>query len=233
MNILNNSDIIIIFRKVWYYFLLYNLFDENSNETTKELFEACQIVARYSPILKGVKLYNYLEIKTEIESLIDKSRTPDVNAVINTLPLILPKSTNLKKIKSDKAIFLLLVYHLETLRVRSGTMQYIMLYLDDQSFIDIPEIYKNLILIVETCFEKWLAHLRSFTYEERSNFLEDNFIYLLKLLCHRNQIIRELSYKFIDKILSKHHEIYWNYNCLKVLFNLLNELKKGFKKYNF
>jgi hypothetical protein len=101
-----------LFREVWYWCVIYNFVDENSNDLTKETIESIQNIAKNSPILKGNKIYNYLEIKTEIETLIDKTNIKIVDFCCDTLSSYLPKSTNLKKMKGERIIFLLLIYHL-------------------------------------------------------------------------------------------------------------------------
>lgn len=222
----------LVFRRMWFYCIVFNFIDPKAGV---ECTEAVQKIAQHGPILtcmrpKGSdndkKPVSFTATELELDEL-GKNSFIDVNDLYNGLINVLPNPpAMIKRFNLPRAAFLLSMYHLETLRVQSGSLETSMLYLEDTGLFDVEnaELYQCLKIVIDQVFKKWLEFVHTFDSAHQAKIVEQQTIHLFKQYCNRLEAVRASSVNFISQITKQFNHVYWSVKCLQYLLDLLNEI---------
>jgi hypothetical protein len=195
------------FRTMWFYCIVYGFVDQNTSLLPDQQ-EAIISIANHAPSLKGKITTDFSKAAQQYESLTNDFPISALNKLNNALIDILPGSkSGILKLSSSNTLYLLSVYHLESLRATSlKSLNNLFPYLEDQGLLINQEMYNYMSQICDVIFDKWLSVVD----EEISEVVESQTTLLFKCLCSRYSLIRKISGKYIKKIQAKHRKFIEN-----------------------
>lgn len=220
------------FRFMWFYCILFNFIDESNTDWPPEWFEACAKIATCAPLLRCMSSFSFLETEQQLNTLYAKAFC-GVNALHDSLASLIPFPTaTIKRFSFAQTVFLLSIYHLETLRVRSLSLKYFLCYLEDKSLfaVDSPDFFQALTSVINQVFSKWSIFVENMETSQIDGVVEAQMLQLLRTYCSRVEDVREACMRCISLIAKKFPQIYWNERCIRTMLDLVHLLFEGFDR---
>jgi hypothetical protein len=140
-----------LFRTMWFYCVLFNFVDENAvsgyNDLGQDFYENCLRIAEHAPLLLRKKAYNFLETEKELNVLVENSQlksATEYQAKLAQLTGDVVPLSLIRKFSFAQTMFLLSVYYLEGMRVRSGSLELLLCVSDDYTRYNVYSIWKTI-----------------------------------------------------------------------------------------
>ena len=188
---------------------------------------------------KSPLLYQYItDMETDIElSSLFTSAEPSANEESLKTALIKrlgeSHAEEIKALTHTSALYLFTVYEVESRRTKQlRTLKGIFSYF--KAFTDTTHpLYPVLLVILETIFHEFVQLLDG---EDRSEMteaiLEDHMEFLIIMLCHRFEVLQDISLRYICLLLEHYSFLKTNARCLNVLLKCLLTMKINLKPLN-
>lgn len=184
-------------------------------------------------------LYQYItDMETDIElSSLFASAEPSANE--ESLKTALLKrlgeshAEEIKALTHTSALYLFTVYEVESRRTRQlRTLKGIFSYF--KAFTDTTHpLYPVLLVILETIFNEFVQLLDGEDQSEMTEaILEDHMEFLIITLCHRFEVLQDISLRYICLLLEHYSYLKTNARCLNVLLKCLLTMKINLKPLN-
>ncbi|KAL9650562.1 hypothetical protein ABK040_004779 [Willaertia magna] len=237
-----------LFRTMWFYIIIFGF--HNPDDFSIEIVNSCHTIAKCAPVLLNDEILTFMEIKKEMEIIIDTKHILQNDKVnlINQLDNILNYNifekrkeylvSNLKYLSIEEVLFLVAVYYLELFKSQNlnQPLNHLLVYLEYlQIFNNNPNIaiiVNCLNIILKKIFMQWL-HIsipNNLNREQSTLLIEEQCILFFKLAIHRLEIVRATSLQFIILIMKEFPSLYWSTRCLFSLLEILSALYQGLDK---
>ncbi|KAF9148200.1 phosphatidylinositol-4- kinase [Linnemannia schmuckeri] len=213
-----------LFRDVWFHCVLFEFVKDSP--WYKEWSDSMLLIARKTPAFVSGDLGTnaYLEGDLEYNSVLPRSILEDQKSSMRTtLASFLPAQTSeIKTLSSAKVVFLLSVYHVETMRSRQGNCSFILKYFMNSGVNDGG---------LSTCLEAIADQvINVFTSESQtkvlSHSLDDNVRQQVRNLligcAHRLKRVSSLSTKWVHRMIAAFPQLM----CDKALLTLVLEISE-------
>lgn len=230
-----DSQNVMNFRSIWFLLVLYNFVDEEKN-LLPEWYAAVRSIASSTPPLISKKT-QYISLDHEAQGIL---KAGGVTASAKEGSLL----KSFQTIFSDtgftlsfaQVLYLLMVYHLETIRSESGTFHTIFLYFEDPNTLQ-SGLGPYISVIANVAFQNYLIVMESSEYCKNSSRKQSNIInhtiFLLVKSCSHNKLVRKDALKFLDLLSQRYSFVKWNRFCISVLFDLIRATKQKIQLIDF
>jgi phosphatidylinositol 4-kinase len=144
------------------------------------------------------------------------------------MELLPGQTTSIKNLTYDQVLYILSIYHMETLRAKSGTFQAVFAYLEDPGIANNEYLSDCCKAIADKAFPGFLEFLKSHpSKEKREVILEAETQVLMIKYCSRSLGARKVADKSIVSIAEAYPQITWNRACLQTLLDLVETIGKA------
>lgn len=189
------------YRNLWFYCVIFDFVSETS--WVKEWKNSMIDIASKTPLLVPESSGNYLEVEIEYNTVLrlgaDES---EVSKFKHQLTEILPtRTTEIRSLTYAQTIFLLAVYHIETMRASTGNFSFVLNYFTNQCVIK-----SKLLVLIESIAEQVFTNYVQSCQRRPAGYSVDQPLYpqLKQLLinsCHRVQKMHSMSLKCAKSLL--------------------------------
>eukprot|EP00339_Tiarina_fusa_P001677 CAMPEP_0117009914 /NCGR_PEP_ID=MMETSP0472-20121206/8877_1 /TAXON_ID=693140 ORGANISM="Tiarina fusus, Strain LIS" /NCGR_SAMPLE_ID=MMETSP0472 /ASSEMBLY_ACC=CAM_ASM_000603 /LENGTH=546 /DNA_ID=CAMNT_0004712325 /DNA_START=130 /DNA_END=1767 /DNA_ORIENTATION=+ len=133
-----------------------------------------------------------------------------------------------KSLTFGKCLYLLSVYHLETLRAGCGNMLVLFSYLGEQSYRTDIAMSQAITIIADQVFQVFLGEMSSQTRAPvREKILIELIYALLLAFVHNDDTVRKAADKYILQLLDAFPQLLWNRKALTTLLDLTQAVGNG------
>jgi phosphatidylinositol 4-kinase len=212
------------FRSIWLLLVLFKFVDTSSNYFLPEWVSAVRNIAVNSPVLVLNKDRNYLDLEFEAQTVIRTSS--DEESIKQSFRKVLPELESLSaQLSCPKLLFVLTIYHLETMRAQSGSFHTVFIYLENDTLGS--GLFASFIgAIADHAFSQFISFLESEKKRDAkltSHNLINHVIFLLVKLFSRKELAREKALKYIEDLMTKFSYLRWNRLCISSALDLLQK----------
>ena len=225
-----------LYSNVWYYCVIYRFAYER--EWTQDWFTGIKQIAKNMPPLTAEKSTTVLETTLTLESF--NMSNQEITVIKRELSEIISRSgqnksflfsqDSVRSMTFGKCLYLLSVFHLETLRARSGSMLPLFSYLAEQSYRSDLPMSQAVSIIADQVFSVFLGKMNSKEFSSSSTrepILIDLIYALLLAFVHNDDTVRKAADKYILQLLDAFPQLLWNSKALTTLLDLTQAVNNG------
>eukprot|EP01116_Phalansterium_solitarium_P022214 TRINITY_DN7253_c0_g1_i2.p1 TRINITY_DN7253_c0_g1~~TRINITY_DN7253_c0_g1_i2.p1 ORF type:complete len:2046 (+),score=784.72 TRINITY_DN7253_c0_g1_i2:171-6308(+) len=222
-----DSDIQKLFRSVYFYCVLFRFVEKRSWRS--DWFDAVRKFSSRTPVLVSKRPDIFKKTELEIEALLQNGFTDkDVRSYSQFLAELLPGQAAVKALLPTQTVYLLSIYHLETLRAASGTFQGVFSYLEDPGLKNQTALLDCIKGIADTVFPVFADSIvKSVDPALRPAVLEAETQALMLKCCSRSLPARYVAQKYIAETTSRFPQVLWSRNCLQTLLDVIEAVGKS------
>lgn len=240
-----DSSTIKLFNSVWYYCVIYRF--AYVNEWANDWFIGIKQMANKMPpltseksttVLESILILDSFNLNAQETTIIKRELAEIISRSVQTKGLFTSQFDSLKSLTSGKCLYLLSVYHLETLRAKCGNMYVLFNYLEEPAFRTDIQMSQAISIISDQVFQVFLNEMNSNYYNKiifdgNINILkrEDNLMELIYVLLisfvHNDNTVRKAADKYILQLLDHFPQLLWNRRALTTLLDLTQAVGNG------
>ncbi|RUP48544.1 hypothetical protein BC936DRAFT_144422, partial [Jimgerdemannia flammicorona] len=225
-----SEEAVSLFRNAWFHCILYGFVSESM--WVREWHESIMVLAKKTPPLVLESATNYLDSDLEYNSVLRRGLPDqDVATLRQNLTNYLPNLSEIKSATFAQLVFLLSIYHIETMRSRMGSCTAVLQYFMNQGVNN-----SSLVGCIEAIADKvrllaprLLGLVNSMfiidaTAKATTHAVDDDMKkqlrQLLILCCHRLKKVHSLAIKYTSRVINDFPHLL----CDKQILTLLLEL---------
>lgn len=214
-------------RNLWFHCVLYDFVSEST--WVKEWRSSMRDIASKTPLLVPNSSGNYLDTDLEYNSVLKRGFSEqELLKVRNQLTEVLPsRSADIKYLSFAQIIFLLSLYHIETMRASSGNFSFILNYFSNESVTS-----SRIAGLVEAIANQVFTNHINLSLVRRSSFALDvtttqQMIQVLVNCCHRDEKMHSISLCCANQFFDGFPQLIFNRKVLYTALELLQLLWLG------
>eukprot|EP00842_Homolaphlyctis_polyrhiza_P006020 jgi/Hompol1/6419/HPOL_002262-RA len=216
-----NPELVNSFRNVWFYLVLYVWTPTGS--WPKEWIGLLKVIASKTPPLILDKQHRSLEANLGANSILQGSLPESITTRVKAqLTALLPmRALEIKIMSIASSVYLLAVYHIESIRIRAMSVDFICRYLTDERLYS-TEIYASLESIADEVLKLFL---RDQTVKQGDvHVVEHNMQCLMLYAAHRLAKARRFAVKWILNIVDIVPMMLWNQTVAFLMMDIIRYL---------
>lgn len=214
-------------RNLWFHCVLYDFVSEST--WVKEWRSSMRDIASKTPLLVPNSSGNYLDTDLEYNSVLRRGFSEqELLKVRNLLTDVLPsRSAEIKYLSFAQIIFLLSLYHIETMRASTGNFSFILNYFSNESVTS-----SRIAGLVEAIADQVFTNHINTSLVRRTSFALDDtttqqIIQVLVNCCHRDEKMHSISLSCANKFFDAFPQLIFNRKILYTALELLQLLWLG------
>ncbi|KAH6563604.1 hypothetical protein BASA62_008439 [Batrachochytrium salamandrivorans] len=217
----SNTDMVYYFRNIWFYLTLF--VSTPTGTWPKDWQHLVRVVASKTPPLILDRQRRSLEADLGANSIMQGAFPETVMAKIkNLLVTMFPaRIIELRSISFQSSVYLLTVYHIESLRIRTQSVDFIYRYLVDERLYN-TDIYTVLETIADEVLRLFM-HSQSFS-DVDTHVIEHNMQCMLLYSAHRLSKPRKFATRWILHMLDAFPSMIWNHKVAFLMMDILRYL---------
>ncbi|CAG8502818.1 1116_t:CDS:10, partial [Ambispora leptoticha] len=197
-----SADLVAMFRNVWFHCVLCGFVSETT--WVREWHDCLVAIAQKTPPLVLESATNYLSSDLQYNSVLRRGKSDqDLTSLRNSLCAFLPNRTyEIRNFTLPEVVFLLSVYHIETMRSQLGKCSFVLRYFINQGVNEsklagcMEEIGDQAMKVfISECTRRTIAH----TIDSNLRVQVRN---LMIGACHRLEKVHRLSIKYLDQLIT-------------------------------
>ncbi|KAL1922497.1 uncharacterized protein VTP21DRAFT_10036 [Calcarisporiella thermophila] len=215
------EEITSLFRNLWFLCVLYGFVNDVGSWR-----EAMRGIALKTPSLVLETATNYLESDLEYNSVLRRGFSDhDLVQFRNQLTGFLPAQANdIRTFSFAQTVFLLAVYHSETMRGRQGNPSFVLRYFANQGVAN-SRLTNCMEAIADQVFKVYMNEImRRATIKAVDENMQHEVRQLLISCCHRLSKIHILSVRYVDRLVGAFPQLLCDRNMVHLLLELVQLL---------
>ncbi|KJE88947.1 type 3 phosphatidylinositol 4-kinase [Capsaspora owczarzaki ATCC 30864] len=224
-----SSRAVRLFRDLWFYLVTFGFVTEGM--WLPEWFDAVTRLSAKSPVLvtsaSGSSFAEELELDSAIRRKnVSSEEQQELRSALSLLLNSTPLNAQIAKLTPAQCTYLMAVYHLETLRVHTGSFRQIFRYLEDKG-IERAGLSGLVRAIANEVFHRYLNSMadreKSF---ERESDLESHIVFLLVNFNNVNKVVKRAADEYLTELVNAFPHLSHNAKALQVMFDLIDLLAR-------
>ncbi|PRP86765.1 phosphatidylinositol 4 kinase, putative-like [Planoprotostelium fungivorum] len=230
------GQLVPLYRNVWFYCVLLKFVEYGTWKS--DWFAACQRLASKLPVLVTRTALDRKQTELDLQALFHNAYTqkemPSQGSMLqrSLIDLLPSQGGPIRNLTVTQELYILSIYHLETLRSSAGLFRPLFAYLEDPQILVNDNLARCVKGIAEKCFPIFVSAVQKLPDDKRRERLIAEASNLLTKFCNRSPIAHEVAKNCLgsekssrkvgsEGLLAIFPQISWEERCVKVLLDLV------------